>query len=183
MLIGLTGLAGSGKSVIANVLAAEFGFERVRFSAALKNMARSMLRDMGFCEDDVERFIEGDLKESIIPGLGVTSRHVMLTLGTEWGRDMVHPNIWVQIWASRAEGFARVVTEDVRFPNEVEALRARGGVIWHVERPGHALATTSGHVSEQLAVTPDLTLVNDRSLEGLEAAVRGLVRRSCGGAA
>src|ERR1044072_7313515 len=127
MLIGLSGLAGAGKSEVANVLVEEFGFQRVKFADPLKNMLRTMLRDMGFCEDDIERHVEGDLKENEIPEIGTTTRHLMVTLGTEWGRDIIHPDLWIRLWAASADRFERVVVDDVRFPNEVDLIRARGG--------------------------------------------------------
>lgn len=176
MLIGITGLAGSGKSVVANVLTAEFGFERVKFADPLKNMLRTMLAGMGFDAETVERFVEGDLKESIVEGLGVTARHLMVTLGTEWGRDCVRPDLWVRLWDAQADRFDRVVVDDVRFTNEVDLIRARGGQIWRIERPG---LVASDHISEQLDAPADITFVSDRTIEGLEAAVRGLVRRKC----
>lgn len=168
MLIGLTGLAGSGKSEVANTLIRDFGFTRHRFSAPLKNMTRHLLREIGHCEDDVERMIEGDLKEAPHPELGVSPRHLMVTLGTEWGRDAVHPDLWVRIWAASLPQRADVVAEDVRFPNEVAGIRERGGVIWKVERPG---LVSSGHVSEQLEVTPDLTIENTGTLADLRLRV------------
>jgi hypothetical protein len=135
-------------------LAADFGFTRVRFSAPLKNMLRTLLRDMGYCEDDVERHIEGDLKETEIPELGVTPRHLMVTLGHGVGPGCGPPGPLGALWAARA-GQPRVVVEDVRFPNEVELIRARGGVLWRIDRPG---LTAGRHVSEQLEVRPDLTI-------------------------
>lgn len=171
MIIGLSGLAGAGKSVVADVLVRELGFTRVKFADPLKNMLRTMLADMGHTAEDVERHIEGDLKEVPMPETGVTPRHMMITLGTEWGRDMVRPDLWVRLWAAKAERFERVVADDVRFPNEIEALRALGGHLWRVERPG---LVSSGHVSEALPGTPDVTFVNDRSIEGLQIAARAL---------
>lgn len=163
MLIGLTGLAGSGKSEVAAVLI-ENGFERVKFAAPLKNMLRTLMRDMGYCEDDIERHVEGDLKETEIPEIGVTMRHLMVTLGTEWGRDSVRPDLWTRLWAAQADRFPHVVVDDVRFPNEVEAIRARGGQIWRIERPG---LVAGGHVSEQLEVRPDFTIENAAGLATL----------------
>jgi hypothetical protein len=178
MLIGLTGLAGSGKSEVAGVLMNEFGFVRVKFADPLKNMLRTMLRGMGHIDEDVERMIEGDLKEAMIPELGVTPRHLMITLGTEWGRNQVREDLWIRLWKAAAEMEGRVVADDVRFPNEVDAIRAAGGQVWRVHRPG---VVASSHVSEQLNVEPDLTLYNSRSLADLrftaEIYARGLLNR------
>lgn len=175
MLIGLTGLAGSGKSEVARVLIEEFGFVRIKLADGLKNMARSLLRDMGHCADDVERMIEGDLKEAIIPELGVTPRHIMVTIGTEWGRDLIQKDLWARIWSARIASLPAgtdVVVDDVRFPNEVRALHYHGGKLWRIQRPG---LVAGDHESEQLDAPADLTIVNDRTLEGLHAAVAGLM--------
>lgn len=174
MIVGLSGLAGSGKSAVAEALVRELGFARVKFADPLKNMLRRMLADMGHTAEDIERHMEGDLKEVPMPELGVTPRHLMITLGTEWGRDLVHEDIWTRLWLARAERFPLVVADDVRFPNEVALIRSMGGVYWRIERPGIVQAA---HSSEQLPGTPDLTLVNDRSLEGLQTTAVALARK------
>jgi hypothetical protein len=169
MLIGLTGLAGSGKSEAARILIEQFGFERVKFADPLKNMIRRMLADMGHIAEDVERMIEGDLKEVEIPELGVTPRRLMVTLGTEWGRDLIRADLWTRLWAARADQFDLVIADDVRFPNEVEAIRNRGGILWKIERPGLERGT---HASEALEVDADRTILNSGTLEELRSNVR-----------
>lgn len=174
MLIGITGLAGSGKSEVARVLIEEFGFTRVKFADPLKNMLRTMLRDVGHTAKDVERFLEGDLKESVVDGIGVTARRLMITLGTEWGRQQIADDLWIRLWAVRAEQYPRILADDVRFPNEVAAIRAGNGKIWQVQRPGLAAGE---HVSEHLDVEPDNVIVNHGTIEDLRAMVRSL--RAC----
>jgi hypothetical protein len=169
MLIGLSGLAGAGKSEVAAVLMNEFGFVRVKFADPLKNMIRTMLRGMGHIDEDVERMIEGDLKEVEIPELGVTPRRLMITLGTEWGRDLIREDIWIRLWTAAAEMHADVIADDVRFPNEVDAIRGRGGQLWRIERPG---LVAGDHVSEQLDAKPDVTILNGGSLALLRSNVR-----------
>lgn len=171
MIVGLTGLAGSGKGVVADVLVNEFGFTRVKFADPMKNMLRRMLSDMGHIAEDVERMLEGDLKEVPIPELGVSPRHLMITLGTEWGRDQVHAEIWTRLWAARAEQFDRVVADDVRFPNEVYLIRGLGGQLWRIHRPG---VVAAAHSSEQLQADADRTLYNDGSIDELRATSRAL---------
>jgi len=168
MLIGLTGLAGAGKSEVARVLMGGFGFRRIKFADPLKSMLRTMLRDIGHTDEDVERYVEGDLKEAVVDGIGVTARHLMQTLGTEWGRKAVGDDLWVRLWAAKAELFPLVIADDVRFENEVDAIRARGGKIWHIKRPG---LVAGDHESERLAFTPDRTILNTGTLAALRNAV------------
>lgn len=66
-----------------------------------------------------------------------------------------------------------VVITDVRFENEAEFVRTRGGYIVHVHRPGAARTTESTHPSERpLSVAEgDHVLRNDGTLQELEARV------------
>lgn len=172
MLIGLCGVAGAGKTEVGSVLIREANFNRVKFADPLKNMIRTMLRDIGHTDEDVERYVEGDLKESVVDGIGVTARHLMQTLGTEWGRKQAAEDLWLRLWAGKAERFDRVVVDDIRFSNEVEMIRSRGGEVWQIVRPGAAPQAGVSHISERLEVSADRVIVNDGDLDQLHARVR-----------
>lgn len=146
MLIGLTGYAGSGKSTVADILVRDHGFTRMRFAGPLKDM----LRALGL----TEREIDGDLK--LVPCAllgGKTPRHAMVTLGTEWGRQLIDWNMWVRALMQRIDNMnsygdgQRIVVDDARFVNEIVALKQRGAVIWRVDRPG--VEALTNHPSEQ----------------------------------
>lgn len=86
----------------------------------------------------------------------------MQTLGTEWGRECIAPDVWTRLTlagASLREGRS-VVIDDVRFPNEVVAIRALGGIVVRIERPG---LVPEDHPSgtAQAAIVADHTLAND----------------------
>lgn len=151
LLIALTGLAGSGKSTAAAQLAAR-GFHVHKFAGPLKEMLRSLYREAGVPPDDIERRIEGDLKEKPCELLGgQTPRHAMQTLGTEWGRGCISEDLWVRAWTARAavELFngRNVVVDDCRFENEAQAALDQLGIIIEIVRPGQE-TLTSGHSSE-----------------------------------
>ncbi|MCW2242254.1 nucleoside/nucleotide kinase family protein [Azospirillum canadense] len=168
IVIALTGLAGSGKSTVADRLTAMYGFRREKFAGPLKDMMRAF----GLSEDE----IEGDRKEVSSDLLcGATPRHAMRTLGTEWGRMLIHPDLWASAWRRRAST-GRVVADDCRFLNEATAVRTLGGTIVRIERPGLAAAA---HVSEQemSGIVPDETIVNDGSPADLARKVDELVSR------
>lgn len=169
LVIGFCGAIGAGKTTAAQHLVDRHGLERVRFAGPLK----SMMRALGLSE----REIDGDLKETPSALLcGRTPRHAMQTLGTEWGRDLVAPDLWISVWRRQAIAACSrggVVADDVRFPNEVAAIRALGGIVVRVDRPGTA---TSGHASELQPLVPDMAIANDGDAAALSAAVDRLLK-------
>lgn len=145
LVIGLCGLKGSGKSRLANALYYDHNFQLESFAGPIRKMAEAIWP--GFCQWDKE-VPRAELH-------GRTPRYVLQTLGTEWGRELIHPDIW----ASRAihaaltnRDAAHFVFDDVRFANEALALhrlaRVIGGVcrIFQVHRHDHA--PKDGHPSE-----------------------------------
>lgn len=98
--------------------------------------------------DIIERMIEGDLKEAPAPEFdGKSPRLVMQTIGTEWGRMMMHPDFWMVIARGRIRIAPWCVVTDVRFENEADLIHELGGQVIRVVRPG----TGSGdhHASEK----------------------------------
>lgn len=169
VLVALAGKAGSGKSAISELLCDDFTFAfiRVKFSTPLKDMLRSLLFNAGVPENHIEKYIEGDLKEEPTRFLkGKSPRDLMITLGTEWGRDLVHPDFWVHLWTQRVNVLmdmgCSVIVDDLRFPNEELTIRRLNGVIINVERGEHK---TVSHVSESYSPNADYTVDNNGALE------------------
>ena len=154
-LIGLTGRAGCGKDTVANFLMETHGFVQIALADPLRDGLNAML---GITSEQVYR---RDLKEAPIDWIGLSPRQLMQTLGTEWGRNHVAPDIWLRVAARRIEKYrqakpclhiAGIVVSDIRFENEAEWLRAQGGKVWHIRRhTGAQLAEIiAKHVSENL---------------------------------
>jgi len=170
-LIGLYSPApASGKTTVANLL---IEHRRVSFAAPLKHAVWTLLGEFGipgfhFAYED---------KEAIIPELGVSARHMMQTLGTEWGRACIHPDFWVMIARSKAQHIMNngrsVVIDDVRFPNEAAMIRDLGGELWRIDRPG--VSYDGDHSSEGGLedITPDRVIVNDGSVTQLKEKIYG----------
>lgn len=167
-IIGLTGLKGAGKTEVSRQLEA-YGFWRVSFAAPLKEM----LRTLGLSE----REIAGDRKEQPCALLGgQTPRYAMQTLGTEWGREMIHPDLWVLLCRDGIEKLngGPVVVDDLRFENEEKMLREIGATIWRVTRPGNE---RHPHISESYieSMPVDIEIANDRGVERLREKVTALL--------
>lgn len=155
-LIGFTGFAGAGKSTAAQHLESHHAFKRLRFAGPLKDMMRAL--GLSWAE------VDGHLKEVPCALLGgKTPRHAMQTLGTEWGRNLIHSNLWLsaamtKVNTALSEGRS-VCLDDCRFPNEVEAVRAAGGIIIRITRAG--VGPQSNHVSEPTDLPFDIEIFND----------------------
>lgn len=170
-LIGLYSPApGCGKSTLADLL---IEHQRVSFAAPLKFAVWNMLNDLGL-EGFNYAYIN---KEAIVPELGVSARHMMQTLGTEWGRACIHPDFWVMIARAKAERIMNdggsVVIDDVRFPNEAAMVFELGGELWRIDRPG--VSYNGDHSSEGALedITPDRVIVNDGTIAQLKEKIYG----------
>lgn len=166
--VALCGPIGSGKTAVAEYLAVRHDYRPCKFAGPLK----AMLQTLGLEKEH----LEGHSKEAPCDLLGgLTPRHAMQTLGTEWGRGCMGPDFWVRMWERQARWRMkfeeRIVADDARFPNEVEAVRSLGGVALLIRRPG--TSPVALHESErrfsELAGTK--LVVNDGTLEELYARV------------
>lgn len=176
-IIGLySASAGSGKSEVARILAYNWDYELVKFAAPLKGMARGLLASMGFDVNEVEEMVEGDLKETVIPGFEtVTPRRIMQTLGTDWGREAIDNDLWVTVAISKArkiiEQGGRVVIDDCRFANEFDAIRAAGGSIYEVSRPNPSREMISRYEGNLTGFRFDGYIPNNGTLMDLRRVV------------
>lgn len=143
IIIGLTGRAGSGKDTLASYLVVHHGFTQLAYADPIRDML-----ELGM---GIESHHLREDKESLIPWLGVSGRHLMQTLGTEWGRDLIRQDLWRLLLMRRLDRLQeetdRFVISDLRFENEAAFLRDQlGGVVWHIER--HHVAPVRAHSSE-----------------------------------
>lgn len=177
-LIAFAGAAGSGKSLATEHLVAR-GFRVVKFAGPLKAMLTALYEETGAEPWEIEERIEGKHKETACEVLqGHTPRHAMQTLGTEWGRNYIDPNFWVDLWAYRASRLLAagwdVVTDDLRFANEALAVESLGGTTILIERPNPSRAA-SDHVSEAFGFETHEVILNDGTATDLEWAVDNIL--------
>lgn len=182
-LLGVySAVPGSGKSALAHALAVD-GYERVPFASTLKAMLSVLLEAIGYSPDLTQELVHVR-KEVPLDALdGVTTRHMLQTLGTEWGRQLVHPQLWHRCWMGQVEAaFGRgscCIADDVRFVDEAELIRSLGGVVVELKRPGLATCqNTLQHASEGGLNEWgfDAVLLNNSTLEDLATQARMLVR-------
>lgn len=145
MIVGLVGFAGSGKGTVGDILREKYDFTKLSFADAVKDATSAIF---GWSR----HLLEGDTDESRVFretkddfwsarfGYDVTPRKMMQLMGTEAGRNVFHTDLWVhtverRIQYKREWEFEDMfVIPDVRFPNEIEAIRRMGGHVVRVVR-------------------------------------------------
>lgn len=174
MLIGLHGFSGAGKDTVAKILA-ESGYTRIAFADKLReallglNPVVMVEGGRGVRLAPLIRSHGWDTVKRRVPEV----RELLQRLGTEAGRNIHGNDVWVRLALSPVLPDDNCVITDVRFPNEAAAIRARGGVMVNVVRPG--CGAVNDHVSEQ-PLPCDYTLHNDgKHLEPLQAGVSHLL--------
>ena len=143
-ILGLAGPARCGKSTAGEYFV-EKGFRQLSFAIHLKRAIAAMLN---MSLDEVEFY---KVNEQIkVPGFNANMRVMQQTLGTEWGRELIDPDIWVKCTEiEMLSGPAPVVITDVRFENEAAWIRDQGGIILHIDRPGLKSIEAQNHKSER----------------------------------
>ncbi len=176
LLIGIHGRAGSGKDTVGEILKDDHDFATTSFAFPIKQMVAVMLGV------DIDKLEDREWREESLGGAyGERSpRHLMQTLGTEWGRRHVDQNIWVELALERvAEEFPRVAITDVRFDNEAGRIRGLGGYVIHVHRSKSDLQERhAGHSSEHGLTAPhksDIHINNYGTLEDLKDQVNAAI--------
>lgn len=152
-LVAFAGRKGVGKDTAARLLV-DRGYENIKFADGLKTMLRALLAFRGCPVEEIERMIEGDLKEAPSDYLnGRSPRYAMQTLGTDWGRLMMHRNFWVDVTRDRLKGVEKAVVTDARFQNEIDMIHEEGGETVLIEGPATGSAAADEHASERLIST------------------------------
>ena len=141
MIIGMVGFIGSGKDTAADYLVQTHGFERDSFATSLKDAVsivfgwpRDMLEGLTpqarHWREQVDAWWSARLN---IPNL--TPRWILQHWGTDVLRNNFHDDIWIASFENRMRQSQRhVVISDVRFPNEIKAIRRLGGMCIWIQR-------------------------------------------------
>ncbi len=185
-----------------NYLKETSGFEIKKFADKLKDITclligctRDQLEDREFKEKElgqewtIQKMYDTGI-EPMIETYQLTPRVILQLLGTECGRNIIHPNVWVNslfneysLKASNwdVDGNTTVneypnwIITDMRFPNELEAVKNKGGITIRVNRSNNLLE--SNHLSETALDNAefDYVIQNDGSIQDLIDKVKQIL--------
>ena len=170
-IIALSGLAQTGKTTAAEYLHAKHKFGLLTLAEPIKELASILLGEEYSWVEENKNVVHPSMEE-VAPGKNITVRKILQTLGTEWGRNLLHPDIWINYvlkdlpWYEEHE-WPGVVITDCRFDNEAIAVRKAGGIVCHIRR---ANAPSIGRHISEAGIDPDgsdYIYRNDSTLDGL----------------
>lgn len=207
ILLALGGYKRAGKDEAGDYLESAYEFVKMGMSDAL-NVALQNIGPRGpWVKLDFDvidhypwrnkryrgKYVKGDIIRyaDLVDAVGYTdaklhkdAREYLQGLGTEVGRDMIDPEVWVRIAekkirALQAEGKNVVITA-IRFPNELEMVRRLGGHSVWIER-SQELRGADGdqHASEVSLQSKDFEafIDNNGSKDELRERVDSLLDR------
>ena len=154
-LIGLVGKKQSGKDTFCAMLSqlSPLPVQRLAFGDALKQEVA------GAC----------DVPVHTIEQHKATFRPMLQWWGTEFRRQLFGSDYWIAKLGEKLSGLQQangsnghgklVVVTDVRFENEADFIRSRGGLLIRIERP---MPADDNHASERQSesITVDMTVSN-----------------------
>lgn len=182
MIIGLSGKIGTGKSTIANIFE-DNGYHLDSFANSIKDISNIIF---GFDKNILEGFTKEnrELKEkpdehySSFLNKSFSPRDSLLLIG-ELGRNNIHPDIWVEPVFNRynLNKNKKLLITDVRFPNEYNMIKKRGGVIFRINRDN---SYKLNHETECALdnYNFDYVIDNNGTLEELVEKIKNLIRTS-----
>lgn len=188
-LLGLMGLAGAGKDTVADILTCLAPMDRRAFADALRIeiaeafgvdvrvLQERALREKPLLQLSLRRCSDAEFVAWATDLQGepdVSPRRIMRRWG-DWRRSQR-----ADYWLTRAEqarvaaifdGHHAQLWTDVRYPNEADWVRTRGGMLWRIVRPG--LEQDRSHDSETAAdrIEADATILNAGSIDELRMRV------------
>ena len=139
IFIGLGHYSRVGKDTFATLLQEEFAkanvsIERRSFAGVLKECCHLMFRWAGVREAAFyDRYPQ--MRDEIIPELGMTVVELWIRFGTPCVRQMLHPDTWIRTTLYGSDKRVVIIT-DTRFPNEAAAIKEKNGRLYRVLRDG-----------------------------------------------
>ena len=188
MIIGISGKAGSGKDTAAKMLEVlyanpdisyeDFANKRyknfidiqiVHFADTLKETAQILFR-IGEWETNTQ---EG--KKTTINWIGKTVRELLQGIG-QGLRDAIDPNLWVKILFANTEGWTNYIIADVRYSNEIKAIKERNGILLRIDRKGAGAGNHSSETALDNYKEWDVHIENNGSIEDLFEAMKIFIK-------
>ncbi len=190
MIIGLSGVQGAGKDTVGEILIKEYGFVKLSFGSALKDVISILFgwnRDMLEGTTQESRLWRETVNEYWSEKTGIpdfTPRKALQYIGTDLLRNQLCKDIWACVVENKITELinlnpkVNIVITDCRFTNEFAIVKKFDSArIVKVERNNLNSSNIPTHSSEsEWADYPfDVVLPNNGSIDELKANIKNLI--------
>jgi len=176
MIIGLVGKKFSGKDTCADYIISRYGFYKLTFAHALKEICRYL-----FLLDEKQLY-DPSLKEQKIETWNLSPREIFQKIGTDLFRNHFDKDFWVKQFELRfmelsRSGKKNIVCSDCRYQNEADLIKKLGGTIILIRR--NNIDNNDDHESEKLDIKNiDYIFENDQSLQNLYSQIDDFMKKN-----
>ena len=138
----------AGKSTIANIIAYQFGAQRMSFAEPLHNFVMNIAGPEAYGNKEAPLdFLNGLSVRDLLIGFGQAGR-------------ALDPELWVNVMQNRLESRDMpVVVDDLRFPNEYNMLAEQGAWFVRISVPGREIQRSETEALLENA-NMDIELIN-----------------------
>ena len=164
-IIGLHGLAGSGKDTVADYIVKKYNYKKTSFATPLKIIVSLI---SGWNYDFVDGKEDRQLRETLEHyKYNMTCRQMMQYIGTDLFRKQFNENIWINITKNYIDNHSEnIIVTDCRFENEINLIKKMGGKIIIIKR--NNINSVNKHESEKNIEIDDAYIIeNNGTLEEL----------------
>ena len=147
-ILGLGHYSRTGKDTLANYFVDFFKDTSIcvlkrSFAWKLKQVTFELYAWAGMREPEYYETEEGAKARTVVlPAIGKTPIDIWVDFGTPAVRQCVYDRTWIDYLLKSDLNADMLVIPDVRFPNEVAAIRDMGGILVKVVRPGYGPKNT-----------------------------------------
>jgi len=135
--IALIGANATAKAVTAQYLSEAYGYKHLPLQAPVRLLVEKLLLAYGHDSESVNYHLCHAPNEPLsrLPG-EPTTRYLLQTLASDWGRSIVHRDIWLCAWQHLASDYPGVVVDDACSTAAVNMLQKRPrSVVWALGAP------------------------------------------------
>ena len=173
----------SGKSTFMN-FDCNLPVVSVSFASPVKQTLSGFLYELDINMDRQLDYLYGDKKGEKIPELGVTAGYLMSTFATDYMREMINPDVWLDIAKKKVKEFdvafhgnVIITIDDLRFPNEWEWIKSEGGQIVKIIRNGVRHDRSPKSEGQLVGYNPDFRIFNNRTLDEYKMDCQEVIER------
>ena len=123
MIVGITGKKGAGKDTAADIISKKYRLKHLAFADPIREVGKVLgFTDHEMCVD----------KEAYNEIWRVSWRMFAQQFGTDFMREKMYRLGWIKLMNAKIEKYKNVVISDVRFDNEAEEIKEKGGKILRI---------------------------------------------------